>query len=123
MLEMIVSLRTFDQYVVDVDFHRDSQQLREDLVHQPLICRPNILQTEGYDFVVVKFAIGNECSVFLVSMKYRDLVVPQICVHEAEKFMARSCVNHLVNLGHREAVFRTGIVEVGEVHAVSPSSV
>ena len=77
MRDVILSLRTFDQYVVDVDFHRDSQQLREDLVHQPLICRPYILQTDKHDFVTIKSTIGDECNVFLISVDHGDLVVPE----------------------------------------------
>ena len=77
MHDVILSLRIFDQHVVDVDFHQDSQQLREDLVHQYLICRPCILQIEMYDFVTIKSAIGDECSVFLVSVEHGDLVIPE----------------------------------------------
>ena len=92
-------------------------------MHQPLIGCPCILQTERHDFVAVKFAIGDECSVFLVSVEHEHLLVTRIHVHEVEKLMTRSRANHLVDSGHRETIIRIGLVEVGKVPATYTSSV
>ena len=62
-------------------------------------------------------------NMFLVPMEHWDLVIPRICIHEAEEFVACGGINHLVDSGHREAVFQTGLVEVGEVHTAPPPSV
>ena len=114
---------TLNQYFVDVDLHRDSQYLCEDLIHQPLISCPCIFQIEGHYFVAIKSAISDDGGVFLILRKHGDLIVTRMCVHEADEFMAHGRVDHLVNSGHRKAVLRKGFVEVGEIHAASPSSV
>ena len=59
----------------------------------------------------------------LVLMENGDLVIPRICIHEAEKFMTCSGIDHLVDSGHREVVLRTGLAEVSEVHAAPPRPV
>lgn len=47
---------------------------------------------------------------------HEDLVVPRICIHEAEKLMACRCVNKLVYLREREAILGTSTIEIGVFH-------
>jgi len=61
---------------------------------------------------------GEGCPV-LIWLMHLDLIVSRVGIHEAEEFMTRCCVDHLVYAGWREAVFGTSPVEVREVDADS----
>ena len=49
-----------------------------------------------------------------------DLIVSREGIHEADKFVAHCRVNHLVYVGHQEAIFGAGLVQAGEDDADTP---
>jgi hypothetical protein len=48
---------------------------------------------------------------------HEDLVVARKGIHETKQLIPRGGVNQCINAWEREAVFGTGFVEVGKVHA------
>ena len=66
MLEVICTLYTFHQHVVDVYLHAAPDQDLEDFVNHSLERGPDILESKGHHFVAVDSLIGYEgCFVFI----------------------------------------------------------
>ena len=62
---------------------------------------------------------GGEGNLVLIFWMRLDLIVPRVGIHEVEEFVARSCIDYLVYAGQREAILRTGVIQVSEVDAYS----
>ena len=107
---MISGSRTLDEHIIDVHLHGNPEELGEDLLHQTLIGGPGILQTEGHNLITVEATIGDECSVLFVAMVHWDLIIPRVGIHEAQEFVARYRVYHLIYAWYWEAVLRKCII-------------
>jgi len=60
ILHMVVAIETFHKHVIDIHFHRVSDQLLEDFIDYPLKSGSGVLQLEGHDFVAVDDTTGGE---------------------------------------------------------------
>jgi len=60
---------------------------------------------------------SGEGSIVLIFWMHLDLVVPRVGIYEAEKFMARNCIDYLVYVGQWKAILGTCFIQVGVVDA------
>jgi len=73
--------------------------------------------------VTVNGTTDGEGSLVLIFWVHLDLIVPRVGIHEAEKFVVRCCVDHLVYARQWEAIIGIGFIQIDEVDADSPLSV
>ena len=93
---MIRVLETLYEHVVDIHLHCASYQLLEDFIDHLVEGDSDIIQPEGHYFVAVDGTTSVEGNLALILWLYLDLIISGVGIHEAEKFMTRSCVDHLV---------------------------
>lgn len=81
---MPISSLTLDYHIIHVHLHSLPNLVGEHLIHQTLVGRSSILETEWHYVVVEETLIRREYSLHLVMLAYQDLVVPGVCILEAE---------------------------------------
>ena len=117
---MVFSVLTFDDHVVDVDLHYVVDLLALHAGDHPLIGGSGVLEDEGHDFIAICSLRSDEGCLLHVVFGHRDLVVPPLCIQEAEACMAGSRVDQLIDPVQRKAVLQTGIVQIGVVDTDAP---
>ena len=63
------------QHVVDIHLHVSTDLVLKDLIDEPLISRPYILQTERYYFIVVRPSVSDEGDLFFIFVDHLDLII------------------------------------------------
>jgi hypothetical protein len=66
------------------------------------VCNPSVLQTERHCDIAERFEGGDERCRKLVRLFHRNLMVPRVCIEEAEGFEPRGRVNYLVYAWQRK---------------------
>lgn len=113
---MLISLVTFYQNVIDVNFHIMANLIFEDLVDEILVSSSNVLQPKGNDFIIVQHPVSDEGHLLLILRCHFDLVVAQEYIHEAENLVPQGGVNKLVYLEQRKIIFWTGFTKIIEIN-------
>ena len=115
--QMVLRFSGLDDHIVDVNLHSPPELCLKHLGHQPLVCRPCVLQPEGHHLITVGAPGCDEGCLFLVRYEQRYLVVSSVSVEETHTVVSGSGVNELVDLRKGETILGTGCIEVNEVHA------
>ena len=84
---MIVLLLTFYQHVINIDLDISSNLMCEHLVHEPLICRTCVLETERHHFVAKEALVSDEQSLLLIFFVHFYPVIAKESVHEAQQLV------------------------------------
>ena len=77
-----------DKPIIYVDFHCFPNLHFEHHVDQPLIGNTHIFESKWHYLIAIQPAICDERGVLLVWDVNRDLIVPRICVYEAEQLVS-----------------------------------
>ena len=75
VLGMFLSSFSFDHYVINVYFHRATNQGLEDFYHQSLVGGANVFESEQHNFVSIKSMRRYKESFFFVCLGHRDMMV------------------------------------------------
>lgn len=75
--------KRLDEHVINICFNIPAKLVFENMVDQVLICGPGIFEMERHDPITAHQVVHIEGSLVLVIRIHLDLVVPQICIHEA----------------------------------------
>ena len=83
-------------YVIDVGLNGPPDEVPEALEHTALVCSPSVLQTERHCDIAERSKGGDERCHKLVRLFHRNLMVPGVCIKEAEGFAPQGRINYLV---------------------------
>ena len=75
-----------DHDVVNVGLNGPLDEVLETLEHTMLVCGPSVLQTERHCDIAEQSEGGDERCHELVRFFHRNLMVPGVCIKEAEGF-------------------------------------
>jgi len=98
ILHMVGAIKTLHKHV-DIHLPCVPDQLLENFINHSLESGSFVLQAEGHDFVAVDGAAGGEGRLVLVFWMHPNLIVSLVDIHEAEKFVTRCHIDHLVYAG------------------------
>lgn len=113
---MVDAFNLLDQYVIDIGLHGNIYHSCEQLVDHPLVGGPCIDQSKRHNRKVINIIVSVESGVLSIAFHHLDMVIAQIGVHESNQFMARGCLNQLVNPGQEMGILWACLVPVAKVY-------
>ena len=120
VFHVLVARIQLQDYVIYVNLHVPVDHPFKDLVHQPLVSGPNILEAKRHNLVVVVCSVHHTSGLLLISWMHAYLVVAKVCIQEAMDIMASCPILQPVDAGERVRVLRARLVEVGVVNTHPP---
>ena len=120
---MVVFPYAFHQHVVYINLHIPPNLVGKHLVHQSLIRRPCVFESEWHYFVAEKSPTRNKGSFFLIRFLHSDLIVTRKSIHKAQKLMSYGRVYQGIYPWEWVTIFWAGSVEIHEINAHPPFSI
>ncbi|KAL5996076.1 hypothetical protein ACLOJK_026149 [Asimina triloba] len=97
-----------DDKVVKVAFHVLMKHVVEDILHGPLVCCPDIFESEGHDFIAkdgVKKVVAASFAKIILIWLYPEVVSPSVLI-DALWLTSRICfAQHMMSLFQTKSCF------------------
>ena len=96
--------------VVHVHLHTSADKTLEDLIHEPLVGRFSVLQTEQHHLIVVVSAVRHEGRLLLVPWVHTYLVVARVSVQETKDLVVGRAIYKSVDVREWIRILRASLV-------------
>ena len=95
---VVLNSFALNEHVIHIHLYISPNLLLEDLVDEPLVTHPHILQIKRYDPVIKKTFVSSKDNPLLILKDHADLIIVREDIYEGEELVIRSGIHQLIDL-------------------------
>jgi len=118
-MKILYMVRPFfgpDHQIIDIALDCFVEYIIKNYLHRPLVSCSCILKSEGHHFIAKNALRCAESCGLLIFWCHQNLIVTCFTLHEWQRGMPCSWVNHEFCDRQQEIIFWTSVIEISEFH-------